>query len=166
MTSAEAFAGISKWLSCSLDFTLVWLKQVDYSIKMSKNPYNNLTLISGCEHVPLYQIIIKRHIPPSGLPGFQLLPVLTITTWDEYLRGSRWSRGRQGRRESDSAALLADLLESLWCRDWILTRAFFLRGFGLMGAGLARVAGGTCCGVMGVKEQARWEYKGKKTEVR
>lgn len=42
---------------------------------------------------------------------------------------------------------------------------FFLRGFGLMGAGPARVAGGTCCGVMGVKEQARWEYKGKKTEV-
>lgn len=93
-----------------------------YSTKMNKNRYRDLMLISGCGHVPLCQItkcVTFHH------PGF--LAALTMTTWDEYLRGSRWSRGRQGRRESDSAALLADLLQSLWCRDWILIRAFFLK---------------------------------------
>lgn len=62
---------------------------------------------------------------------------------------SRWGRGMRGggkREESDFAALLADLVQSLWCSDWIPIQAFSLRGFGLKGVGRPQdysVRGGT-----------------------
>lgn len=53
-----------------------------------------------------------------------------------------------GEEGSDSAALFADLLQSLCCKDSIPIQAFSLRGFGLEGVGRTEGEGG--------KEGNRW----------
>lgn len=134
------------------------LKRVDYSIKIIKNPCYNLMLISGCEHVPLYQIIKHVTFLHPGCWSFSCCSYHLRCIF----KGMAQMEQRQTRTEGERFCCFVGW--SLWGRDWILIRAFSLRGFGLMGLRLARVMGGTCRGLMGVKEQGRWEYKGKKTE--
>lgn len=86
------------------------------------------------------------HIPAAA--EMPLLTASTIITSDESpggcgggggsgFAGLSQEEGREGRRESDSASLLADLVQSLRWGDGILIQAASLRGFRAKGDGRA-----------------------------